>query len=351
MIVNKRKFDNYSQISILKGICICFVMIIHSHQADKRLFPFYPLLFRLAVPIFIFIIGFNMRLSYEKNKTNSLKELYSFQYFKKKFKRFVIPFIFIFSISIIIILILGINIFDSLISLNHSFLYIIVQSIILLPLIIYYYEKNPKLTLKYCISINLIFFIICRILRILRILRNEFENFFIFSYLILILLGVYLAKSLINERKIFKSKFLIIGFIIGFLFIFLSIYLPISYTSIIFYKILGLGYSTISIIGIFYLLGFLLLCLKYFSNNPKNVISKFIEYIGKASYHIFILQTTWFIVFRFFLKSDMIRFNSYDLESIFRMILFNFFSLVFCILLGSLFYEFDKKYLSQLIKL
>lgn len=65
---------------------------------------------RISIPVFLVIMGFNMGLSFSKLEDKRLRKLYSWEYFKRKFWRYIYPFILLWIISSLIGL--AINGFD-----------------------------------------------------------------------------------------------------------------------------------------------------------------------------------------------------------------------------------------------
>jgi hypothetical protein len=57
---------------------------------------------RISIPVFLVIMGFNMGLSFSKMEDKKLRNLYSWSYFKKKFWRYIYPFIVLWIISSLI---------------------------------------------------------------------------------------------------------------------------------------------------------------------------------------------------------------------------------------------------------
>ena len=54
---------------------------------------------RISIPVFLVILGFNMGHSFKAQGDLTLKELYSWSYFKKKIKRYIVPFLILYAAS------------------------------------------------------------------------------------------------------------------------------------------------------------------------------------------------------------------------------------------------------------
>ena len=97
-----QNINNLQLINHIKALCIIFVIIDHCsllNGAD----PIYLFFVRMAVPIFIFISGYNYSQSFEKRNA----VLYSFAYIKRKVLRFLIPAIITCTLYIFLIILNG----------------------------------------------------------------------------------------------------------------------------------------------------------------------------------------------------------------------------------------------------
>ena len=97
-----------SVIDILKGVCICFVVITHfSWSSIERLQYGFPFWIDMAVPIFMFISGYVYATSYEKRKVELYTQVYSVEEIFKKIARYTIPFLPVYSFIVLINMIKG----------------------------------------------------------------------------------------------------------------------------------------------------------------------------------------------------------------------------------------------------
>jgi len=99
--------DKYWQIDFLKVFAIALVLMDHSTTHEGLFQLASPLWERIAIPLFMIVLGFNWAKSLEKRKTEPLYKLYSWNnYFKSKLLRFVLPFAIIYGLSLIFYVIL-----------------------------------------------------------------------------------------------------------------------------------------------------------------------------------------------------------------------------------------------------
>ncbi|MFW9820970.1 MAG: acyltransferase family protein [Candidatus Thorarchaeota archaeon] len=96
----------YFQIDILKFAMIFLVIFDHTFPWALKNTMGVSLWERISIPVFLVIMGFNMGQSFKQSGEKSLRKLYSWNYFKKKFWRFIFPFFILYVISTIIGLIM-----------------------------------------------------------------------------------------------------------------------------------------------------------------------------------------------------------------------------------------------------
>jgi len=366
------KIKEYNEINIIKGICIIFVIISHSILLPicyLKDYLFYMFIIANAIPIFLILLGLNLSMSISKKLNNkySLKNIYISHNLFNKLKRFIIPFLIIFIIDIII----GIIFFDLTIEkdfdlkwynlLNFQifikgsgtyFTIIYFQVILFFPLIYYCYKRNEKLTLIICFIIN---FMNCFIIYFMNfyfsypfnLLRKIGYSSYIIRYLFLIVLGNYLFKH--YEKGNFfiflkRNKMFIFGVLIGICYLIFYVYF-IPFTNIhllIFIMIFN------QIIVSFYCCFICIILIEFLPKINKNLITKFLSYIGKKTYYIFLIQMIYFGFLRGILNTLYITYNSLDLHTIIFILIICFINIVFCLLLGILFFKLCNFILEKL---
>ncbi|MFX0144942.1 MAG: acyltransferase family protein [Candidatus Hodarchaeota archaeon] len=93
---------NFFQIDLLKAVMIFLVIFDHTYPWALKNFMGVALWERISIPVFLVIMGFNMGLSFKRSGETSLRKLYSRNYFKKKFWRYIFPFLILYVVSTII---------------------------------------------------------------------------------------------------------------------------------------------------------------------------------------------------------------------------------------------------------
>jgi hypothetical protein len=314
------KDKRFFQVDFVKAVMIFLVIFDHTIPWDPIKNELGVALWeRISIPVFLVIMGFNMGLSFSKMEDKRLRKLYSWRYFKKKFWRYIYPFIVLWIVSSLIGL--AINGFD-LDALNQYeegawdfehlfigiipfwgpgnwFLPVIFWTILLLPLL--YKGFSGKLiwrilTLLLCYAIEL---------SIQLALFNIFdqydfptwEAYFEFRYwyyfiattpffmLSAIGLGMWFSK----KPNLFAKQNL-----------FMWILLPLSLYYLIQYQFFGFSYEFIR--GDYNLFVFpysaflVLLAIKLLPKRWDNWFTKIFSTIGKSTYHILLTQIIYFSV-------------------------------------------------------
>jgi hypothetical protein len=164
--INERKSDSgFFQVDFLKAVMIFLVIFDHIVHWDIKRNIGVTLWERISIPVFLVILGFNMGRSFQQKGDLSLKELYSWSYFKHKILRYIVPFLVLYAASTfngIMHLFIG---FLPFWGPGNWFLPLLFQSILILPLLYKLFTKKPILALILCfimefaLQLTLFFFI------------------------------------------------------------------------------------------------------------------------------------------------------------------------------------------------
>jgi len=307
--INGRK-SNYFQIDFLKAVMIFLVIFDHFVAWTIKSEIGVALWERISIPVFLVVMGFNMGLSFKGKEDLSLKELYSWSYFKKKITRYIIPFLILYVVSTFIGLFMYgfdfiamydgqfypehgiINLFIGILPFwgpGNWFLPVIFQSILIMPLLYKGFSKKPVLTLVLTFIVEIamqitVFFFIGEITTWEEVhLLNMFMTSILF-YLSAVGLGMWFSFG--HKLTIKRNWFMWIIF-------------PISLVYIIAYQFFGFRFM-IGIVpllrGDYHFLVFpysamlVLLALRFLPQKSDWRISKSISLIGKSTYHILLTQ-------------------------------------------------------------
>ena len=301
---------SFFQIDFLKAAMIFLVIFDHMVAWGVKSEIGVTLWERISIPVFLVIMGFNMGISFQRKGVSTLKELYSWSYFKSKILRYIVPFLVLYGFSTLIGLIFyqfnitlmyqgqyhpehgfiqlftGIMIFWGP---GNWFIPVILGSILIFPLVYWAFTKKPVLTLILCFAVEIVlqltvFFFIGQI--------TSWEESYILSlfmtsfpfYLSAIGLGLWFSFN----RKPFSRRNL-----------FIWILFPISLIYMIYHQFFDFRFRIggVSLLrGDYHFLIFpysaviFLLVMMLLPQKSDNRFSRAISLIGKSTYHILLTQ-------------------------------------------------------------
>ena len=169
--------SEFFQIDFLKAVMIFLVIFDHCVSWNIKNNIAVALWERISIPVFLVILGFNMGHSFREKGYTSLKQLYSWSYFKKKFMRYIVPFLILYAASTFIGLFMYgfdfIAMYDTQYYPSHGvvnlfylilpfwgpgnwFIPVLIQSILVIPLLYWVFTKNSVLALILTFAIEIV---------------------------------------------------------------------------------------------------------------------------------------------------------------------------------------------------
>jgi len=308
----KEEGKRFFQVDLLKSLMILLVILDHSLAYANLYGKGFELWERTAIPIFLIIMGFNMGKSFAREGDKSLRELYSWNYFKKKFWRYVYPYIILYIVGTIFGFILYGAAFPDTFNENwfleyivfqksllegpgNWFIPVLFQSILIIPLLYRAFSKSPKLSLALCFIIEfimhlVIFFVIGEATSLEDLLREHNFRYIILLYLSAVGMGIWFSKN----HNLFNKKNLFIWILFPFSLVYMIAWDFFNFR-------LAIGGADIvrgdyNYITFIYSAFIFLIVLKLISQNPKAKIAKFFSTISKATFHIFLTQDIYFVI-------------------------------------------------------
>lgn len=337
--INKKVFEMKEEkeskkridfLDYLKAICVIMVIITHYEWEDKTS-PFFTMLINMAVPVFMIVSGYNFAMSNRKKADGQLKKMYGWQMIKPKLVRFLVPFVTICFIEILLLIIENKNIHPFRIFLlgaygpGSYYVPIMLQMLVIFPIIYILVEKNAKIGIIVAGSANLLFEILVKIFE----MDKYYYRLSIGRYLLLIAFGCYIY--LYPEHRVKKSQ-LILMFFSGLAYI-IAVF---SFDAELF---LFEYWKTTAMPVAFYIFPIVIMLFrKFYHITIPGVIGELMTQIGKASYHIFLTQMVYY---HFELGGKIMRAEWYLAVP---------FNLVITLVVGLLFFEFDKRFLKKVKK-
>lgn len=209
---------------------------------------------------------------------------------------------------------------------GNYYISILIQYTILAPLLYYFYKKNRVISIIGSFIVNFVGEVLINYI----VQDNFIYSACLVRYLFLIYLGFYLYDTIIQNNFEISSRkvkfFLIVGFILSLLYLIMDKYWKIP--------IFNQRWSKQLFLGNFYQIGLVYLMMRYL---PEKVGK--LDRIGKASYHIFLVQILYFIC------NPIEKNLSQDVMSgTTRNILLAVLNIGICILIGLLFEKIEEKW-------
>jgi hypothetical protein len=313
---------------------------------------------RLAMPFFLIIMGFNMSHSFKHKGVTKLRDLYSRDYFWKKTKRYVLPFILTYLISIL----LGIY-FDALEfseewyllwlpfwGPGNWFILVLFTSILVFPLTYKLYTIKPKLTVALCvlseILIGLILFFTAPLIQygtefyvipeardLMWLLRLN-----ILIYLSAVGLGLWFSDG--HDIKEKRNLWLWITAPLSFIYVYAFHFYDFRFQIFDgeYYHRIFWGDYTILIYP--YAAFLILLAMRFIPSESKSRIANLFSKISKSTYHILLCQILYYAVW-FHLNPEfvIIGFGS----DVYLFIPFYIFTVFVCFSCGMLWFEAERR--------
>jgi len=312
--VSSSRKTSFFQVDFLKAAMIFLVIFDHFVSWNIKRDIGVALWERISIPVFLVLLGFNMGLSFKRQGATTLKQLYSWRYFKKKILRYIVPFLILYAASTFIGLFMYgfdfIAMYDIQYSPEHGiinlyflimpfwgpgnwFIPVLMQSILVVPLLYWIFTKKPviALILTFVVEIVLqitVFFVIGDITsweeaHILSLFMNSIP-----FYLSAVGLGMWFSSGhkLTEKRNLFIWILFAISLVYMIAYQFFDFRLRLDGTPLLRgdYHFLTFPYSAVLV----------LLALKLLPNASNAKISRTISLIGKSTYHILLTQILGF---------------------------------------------------------
>lgn len=270
----------------LKAICVIMVIVTHYDWADKTS-PFFTMLINMAVPVFMIVSGYNFAMSNCKKAEGKLGKMYGWSMIKPKLIRFLVPF---FSICLIEMVLLAWE--DREIDPLRIFLLgaygpgsyyvpVMLQLLVIFPIIYVLVDRNAKLGITLAAIANLLFEIAVKVFEI----DKYYYRLSVGRYILLIAFGCYLYLHPEHRVKRYQMWTM---FLAG-----------LAYIVAVFgfeKELVLFGYwKTTAMPVAFYIFPIVILLFrKFYHSTIPGVLGRLLTWIGKASYHIFLVQMVYY---------------------------------------------------------
>jgi peptidoglycan/LPS O-acetylase OafA/YrhL len=302
---------HFFQIDFLKAVMIFLVIFDHFVSWNIKNEIGVALWERISIPVFLVILGFNMGHSFGSYKNPTLKELYSWNYFKKKILRYIFPFLILYAVSTFIGLFMygfdfelmyysqyypdhgAINLIYLIMPFwgpGNWFIPVLFQSILVVPLLYWMFTKNRVITLVFTFIVEMSMQFIVFLLFGKGFTSWEQVHIYLFFacsilfYLSAVGLGMWFSFGYGLTEK--RNRFIWVLF-------------PLSWIYLVAYQFFNFRFridgmplirGDYSFLVFPYSAFLMLLALEILPYSSQKLISKKISLIGKATYHILLIQ-------------------------------------------------------------
>ncbi len=309
-----------SQIDLLKALSIISVIILHSvtDQTMRNQLGI-PFLVLQAVPIFMIIMGFNNSMSYMKHNAITLKEIYTWSLLKHRLDRILWVFMFAVTLeALVAVFINNIKFIDIMllylqggVGPGSYFVPVMIQTLIVLPVLYISANKNANFMLLSAFIVNMAF----EIYAYKYCMSNEVYRLLFPRYLFAVALGVWIVKI-----KNVKWPAVIIGAVISLIYI----------TSVHYFGLINMypvqpDWLSQNAPAYLWPFAIFLFGIKILPAQASGILEYFAK-VGRASYHIFLVQMVYFWTASGLMKGKM------------PMIIFIVINLCICLIAGYVFY-------------
>jgi peptidoglycan/LPS O-acetylase OafA/YrhL len=278
-----------SQVDIIKGLAIISVIILHSLSTPIKLSIGAPFYIWQAVPIFIIIAGYNGAMSCYAKGSIKLRQCYNWSMLSRRFHRILVPFFWIWILQqIIIVAFLGqspclLDLAKSLISGGQGagtyFIPVILQHILILPALFWIGMRSPTLLLFSALFLNLCF----EAVSVLSGMTEPIYKYIYARFLFAGALGVWLVVTQ-NRPKICIGICTFVSLIYIAAVGYFGLSLPFIHPS----------WGIQNAPSYMWPFTMILLGLTFLPSTTTGFLSMIIAGLGRASYHIFLVQMTFF---------------------------------------------------------
>jgi peptidoglycan/LPS O-acetylase OafA/YrhL len=325
-----RTQKRYQQIDVIKGVAIVAVLLLHALEKKALVASFAIFHIWQAVPFFMIVMGLNTGLS-TTGRELQLSGLYTKKYFKSKANRILLPLLLVYIVSLIVGYIWLILHNEQKVELGaynligmlpvtgrgNYFVTLILQSIFFLPVIGYMFQRRPLLTVVLLVILEIVFLLWSSHLGFLNKEKYLYSAAFP-RYFAAIAFGLALSSVVVHPVKGMNVLVLLAIAVAGGIMLYKVMYMDFDFGFIRpewqTQHVLTFGYAAFLILILFRLL----------PQISDNRLLRLFAALGKASYHIFLIQIVYYGLFTT---------TGGVLQGLF-----------ICLFLGYLFYKLDDKY-------
>ncbi len=315
------KTEYFPVIDWLKAFAIILIVITHSLTWKERLSMGGPFWIDMAVPVFMILSGFTYSLSAEHRNIYSFNKWFSLNLILPKLKRILVAYGVAMIVETILFAVLQPELIGGLIKRylfggwgpGSYYVPILLQLLLVFPVLFFIFNKSPIAAIIISFGGHLCFDVLANLIPI----SESVYRLLIFRYLAFVFLGIILYYY---KDRLIEALY---GYVLFFGALsagYIYIYAYIGYTLTIFAK-----WTSTSLPTAFWAFFLVVSSFKYL--RVAILVDNIVKIIGRASYHIFLVQMIYFMLIAKMFESNVI------------------INLAICMVIGIIFYYFEMRVL------
>ncbi len=305
-----------------------FILVTHhTISAELRLRCLFPFWIDMAVPLLMVLSGYLYAGSYERAGIDTLQKAYAPAFVLRKLLRYLIPFCIVFGVQVLLecrtaavsLRWIVYTFVSGGLGMGSYYVPVMLQFVFLFPILYFILKKYGIAGLLLCGALNFSYEILAK----LYLFPDSCYRLLVFRYILVIAFGCWLQMYPCKTKPVWRVVSLLCG--IGFI----TARCYLGYEP----KCINTAWAGTSFAACLYLLPPAALLLR---RSPKMRI-KPLELIGRASYHIFLVQM---LFFKYFISYTAVLFKSPYIACIWDIFV--------CVSVGTAFY-FIESFLTKRI--
>jgi peptidoglycan/LPS O-acetylase OafA/YrhL len=287
-----------AQIDILKGLAILGVMAQHAF-APAFLYRAWAMLYLVqAVPVFFVLMALNASRSLSKVAPITLRTLYTPRYFRGRADRLLVPFLLLWPIAAVVALALGefhvgalalLGLYPSTGGPGTYFVTILFEFALVFPFVFWCLARAPVLTSIAVIALDVGFNVLAPHVGVFTATSagHYLYDAAIPKYALLSLAGFWLSRVEVNRALILRLTPLAVAAVTYLILLHQD---PRAFT----WMISSFSRPT-NFLSAGYAIWLTCLGLVFLPSQTRSVLTRVLARLGRASYHIFLVQIVWFM--------------------------------------------------------
>jgi peptidoglycan/LPS O-acetylase OafA/YrhL len=286
------------QIDVLKGLAIIGVMVQHAFGDGFLQHSWETLYAGQAVPVFFVIMGLNAAQSMARRQARSLSDLYTRSYLTGRWQRLVVPIVWVWPVALLVALLVGelhigplalVGVLPISSAPGNYFVTIVLEFAVLFPLVFWCFTRAPVATTVVVAVADIGFELLAPHVHMFGLSGPAHGYIYeaaIVKYGLAILAGVWLSRIKLGRRGM---ALLTVGALVGL------VYLVVLHQDPGDFGWLVPSFSrTTNFISVFYAVWLTVLGIRLLPGDGASPLYRRFERLGRASYHIFLVQIVWF---------------------------------------------------------